>query len=60
MSNALKKLLVVDDDPMIGKSIRRVLEKEYLVTTAADAKEALEKMQSEDLIWFIRISRCPA
>ena len=51
--SALRKLLVVDDDPTIGKSIRRVLEKEYVVTTAANAKEALLKLQEEsfDLVY---------
>lgn len=53
MSAVKKTVLVVDDDPMISKSIRRVLEKEYLVTTALDAKEALQKLQEEsfDLVY---------
>ena len=53
MSAVRKTVLVVDDDPTIGKCIRRVLEKEYIVTTAADATEALQKLQKEsfDLVY---------
>ena len=53
MSAVRKTVLVVDDDPMIAKSIKRVLEKDYIVTTAADAKEALQKLQEEsfDLVY---------
>ena len=47
MSN-LKKLLVVDDDPVIGKSFDRVLSaKGYAVVTARDGEEALRKIASE-------------
>jgi CheY-like chemotaxis protein len=43
--SALKKVLVVDDDPVVGKSIDRVLsEKGYAVITALNAEEALWKL----------------
>lgn len=44
--NALLKVLVVDDDPVVGKSFNRVLsQKGYAVITAENAQEALTKMQ---------------
>ena len=44
----LKKILVVDDDPAIGKSFDRVLSgKGYAVITAADGEEALRKLSTE-------------
>ena len=46
---ALKKVLVVDDDPVVGKSFDRVLsEKGYAVITARDGQEALSKIAAED------------
>ena len=46
--STLKKILVVDDDPVIGKSFDRVLSgKGYAVITAADGEEALRKLSSE-------------
>lgn len=43
-----KKVLVVDDDPVVGRSIDRVLsEKGYAVSTAADGQEALSKLAEE-------------
>ena len=43
--SALRKILVVDDDPVVGKSFNRVLsDKGYLVTTAANAQEALARL----------------
>jgi CheY-like chemotaxis protein len=43
---ALHKVLVVDDDPVVGKSFNRVLsEKGYVVITAQNAQEALDKLQ---------------
>ncbi len=46
---ALRKVLVVDDDPVIGKSFDRVLTgKGYAVITAANGEEALKKLSSED------------
>ena len=42
-----KKLLVVDDDPVVGKSFNRVLSgKGYAVITAANGEEALAKLGS--------------
>jgi len=46
--SALRKVLVVDDDPVVGKSFNRVLSgKGYIVVTAEDGYEALSKLQSE-------------
>ena len=45
---ATKRVLVIDDDPVVGKSFNRVLSgKGYIVVTAEDGYEALQKMQSE-------------
>ena len=47
--SALKKVLVVDDDPIVGKSFDRVLAgKGYAVITAANGQEALDKLARED------------
>jgi CheY-like chemotaxis protein len=49
MSTNLKKILVVDDDPVVGKSFERVLgSKGYAVITAGNGEEALKKLSSED------------
>jgi CheY-like chemotaxis protein len=46
--SAVRKVLVVDDDPVVGKSFNRVLSgKGYVVVTAADGYDALHKLQSE-------------
>ena len=46
--STLKRILVVDDDPVIGKSFDRVLSgKGYAVITAADGEEALRKLSAE-------------
>ena len=46
--SALRKVLVVDDDPVVGKSFNRVLSgKGYVVVTAEDGYDALQKLQSE-------------
>ena len=46
--SALRKVLVVDDDPVVGKSFNRVLSgKGYIVVTAEDGYDALQKLQSE-------------
>lgn len=46
---ALRKVLVVDDDPVVGKSFDRVLSgKGYAVITASDGQEALSKLEAED------------
>ena len=45
---ALRKVLVVDDDPVVGKSFDRVLSKKgYAVITAKDGEEALSKLAAE-------------
>lgn len=42
----LHQVLVVDDDPVVGKSFNRVLsQKGYVVVTAENAQEALSKVQ---------------
>ena len=49
-----RKVLVVDDDPVVGKSFDRVLSgKGYAVITARDGEEALAKLGSEsyDLVF---------
>ena len=45
---AAKRVLVVDDDPVVGKSFERVLSpKGYSVIAAADGAEALDKLARE-------------
>jgi len=44
-----KRVLVIDDDPVVGKSFDRVLSpKGYAVIAAADGTEALARLASED------------
>jgi CheY-like chemotaxis protein len=46
--SALRKVLVVDDDPVVGKSFNRVLsDKGYIVVTAEDGFDALMKLKAE-------------
>jgi len=46
--DAIRKVLVVDDDPVIGKSFDRVLSgKGYAVITARNGEEALDKLDNE-------------
>jgi len=46
---ALRKVLVVDDDPVVGKSFDRVLAgKGYSVISVHDAAEALERMRQAE------------
>jgi CheY-like chemotaxis protein len=46
---ATKKVLVIDDDPVVGKSFQRVLSgKGYAVISAASGTEALERLARED------------
>jgi CheY-like chemotaxis protein len=47
--SALRKVLVVDDDPVVGKSFNRVLtdEKGYIVVTAKNAHEALKRIRED-------------
>ena len=52
--SALRKVLVVDDDPVVGTSFNRVLtNKGYQVIQAHDAHEALAKLRQEavDLVY---------
>ena len=53
--SALRKVLVVDDDAVVGKSFDRVLSerKGYVVTTAQNAHEALKQIreQSFDVVF---------
>jgi len=45
---ALRKLLVVDDDPVVGASFKRVLSgKGYLVVAAENGQEALDRLHTE-------------
>src|SRR5665647_751513 len=47
--SALRKVLVVDDDPVVAKSFDRVLSaKGYAVITASSGQEALNKLEAED------------
>jgi CheY-like chemotaxis protein len=47
--SALRRVLVVDDDPIVGKSFSRVLSgKGYAVITASNGQEALSKLDTED------------
>jgi CheY-like chemotaxis protein len=47
--SAVRKVLVVDDDPVVGKSFDRVLSgKGYAVITASNGQEALNKLEAED------------
>lgn len=47
--SALKKVLVVDDDPVIGKSFERVLSRKgYAVVNAESGEVALNKLSAED------------
>ncbi len=49
MSTQQKRVLVVDDDPVIGRSFKGVLSgKGYAVITAANGQEALDKINSEN------------
>jgi len=46
--DAIRKVLVVDDDPVVGKSFDRVLSgKGYAVITARNGEEALSKLRNE-------------
>jgi CheY-like chemotaxis protein len=49
MTALRNKVLVVDDDPVVGRSFDRVLsEKGYVVSTALDGQEALNKLGREE------------
>ena len=48
-ANAMKRVLVVDDDPVVGKSFNRVLAPQgYAVISAANGAEALDRLARED------------
>lgn len=52
--SAQRKVLVVDDDPVVGQSFNRVLSRQgYAVITAANGDEALAKLNAEqyDLVY---------
>ncbi len=42
------RILIVDDEPMIGDILHRVLDKEYDVVAITDAKEALERIYTNE------------
>ena len=47
--SAARKVLVVDDDPVVGQSFKRVLSgKGYAVITAVDGYEAMAKLKAEN------------
>lgn len=47
--SALRRVLVVDDDPVVGRSFERVLSKKgYAVITAGGGEEALRKLAEGD------------
>jgi CheY-like chemotaxis protein len=58
---ALRKILVVDDDPVVGKSFHRVLsqDKGYVVITAHNAAEALERMREQEYDLLVTDIRMP-
>ncbi len=58
--SALRKVLVVDDDPVVGRSYDRVLSnKGYAVIEAHNADEALEKMRNEEYDLVVTDIRMP-
>jgi len=58
--SALRKVLVVDDDPVVGKSYDRVLtDKGYSVITALNAVEALERMREAEVDLVVTDIRMP-
>jgi CheY-like chemotaxis protein len=58
--SALRKVLVVDDDPVVGSSFHRVLSnKGYAVITAHNAAEALEQMRREEVDLVITDIKMP-
>ncbi len=58
--SALRKVLVVDDDPVVGKSFERVLEgKGWSVIVAYDAAQALERMREAEVDLLVADIRMP-
>jgi YesN/AraC family two-component response regulator len=44
----MRKILVVDDELSVRDSLRMIFKKDYTVVTAGNAKEAWEKILSEE------------
>ena len=60
MSALNKKVLVVDDDPVVGKSFDRVLsQKGYVVVTAGNGQEALSKLEGGEFDMVFTDIRMP-
>jgi DNA-binding NtrC family response regulator len=58
--SALRKVLVVDDDPVVGKSFTRVLTaKGYTVINAHNAAEALEQLRQSEVDLVVTDIRMP-
>ncbi len=58
---ASRKVLVVDDDPVVRKSFDRVLSgKGYAVITAENGEEALNKLSRKNTTSSIPTSACRA
>lgn len=55
-----QKILVIDDDDLVRKSLRQVLKKEgYLFVVTKDAFEALDKVREQDFDLIISDIRMP-
>jgi len=55
-----KNILVIDDDVLVLKSIKKLLEREgYVAETAKTAKDGIEKMQSQDFHLIVCDVRMP-
>jgi CheY-like chemotaxis protein len=55
-----KKILVIDDDPLVLKTIRKLLQKEgHFVETAKSAQEGVKKIEVEDFHLIICDVRMP-
>ncbi len=56
----MKKILVIDDDELVLKSVDKVLKREgYEITLAQNAQEAIEKAQKEQFDIIISDIRMP-
>jgi CheY-like chemotaxis protein len=55
-----KKILVVDDDVLVLKTVKKLLEREeYAVDTAKSAKEAIEKLGGQEFNLIVCDVRMP-
>lgn len=55
-----QKILVLDDDPIVGLSCKRILGAEgYIVSTVTRGKEAIRRISNEDFDLFISDIRLP-